>query len=250
MSTIHIVVGENFQGFARHEGVVTLKLMMAKLADAAAWRGDERVVIGQGIHGEALRALLAALDARGIRDVRRSGELADAKLTHKQLSSFNLVTTPKRSAPGKYRFQFSCGDELDRLSDHVTGQHISAMLLLEAARQAIIVAVELEYPAPAGSKLGLVVDEYNSKFVSYAFPVPTKVDVELQEMGRTDNQISLLASARFSQSGQEVCLMQMSGGIYDQRLLTVLETKRARRAARAAVSHCMDTGGGDRLSFV
>jgi hypothetical protein len=239
MRNTFIVVGDQYAEFANHQGVTTYTAFMEQLQDAAAWSGDELVVIGLGIADHALRTLLDALAARGIRDIVWSGAVATPALTHKRKQERGLITEPRRSAARQYDMWLYCDDALDRLSDHVTGQHVSAMLLLEAARQAIIASVELEYVATAGTKLGMVIDHFNTRFLGFVFPIPTKIHIEMEEVQQTDNQLSLTGTIVFIQAGQEVCEMDMSGALYDPRLLHLVETKHARRAVRSTIASAL-----------
>jgi len=242
MSSVFIVVGDSYAKFTQHSGVISLSEMLERLNAADRWTGAERIVIGQGIGNGALDRLLAALQLRGIQDIVHAGVPATTELTHKHHPEFSLITEPRRLSEKAYSFQLVCGEEIDRLSDHVTGQHLSAMLLLEAARQAIIASVELAYPPPADKKYGMVVEQYSSIFNTYAFPIPTLIHVLVQEHERNEQQARLSPVASFFQAGKQICEMTIHGSIYEQSLLNVVETRRARRAVNALYArHAMSS---------
>lgn len=232
MDGYFIVVGDDYAAFAKNTGVLTVSQLIQRLRDPARWRGDERVVIGQGID-ESIRALIhVTLQARHVHEVQDIDELALLELTHKRLRGHVLITAPRKVADREYRFSLALNDRSDRLSDHVTGQHVGAMLLLEAARQAMIVCLECEYVTDQNRNYGLILERYNSTYHHYAFPLPTSIDVTLRELRPhtpAERQIPTQLDIVFSQAGIRVCEMQLDVTLYEAALLAKVETMKARK---------------------
>jgi hypothetical protein len=232
MKRVITVVGDAYSEFAIHTGVLSASSLVRELREEdQVWRGDECVIVGQGISDSAMGELRRALDERGITDVIWPAPRASLSLTHKSSSAYVLITDPKRMGERTYEFDCVLGSEVDRLSDHVTGQHVSAMLLMEAARQAIIATVELEYTPPQGESYSFLVEQYGASFTNYAFPVPTTIRSQLFEVERKDRRIALTSVTQFYQTGLLVSEMRMSGAIFQRKFLQAVEMRQARKAA-------------------
>lgn len=227
---IHIVVGNDYAEFAKHRNVLTILDMMLALRDTERWTGDESVIIGQGISDDEREMLRAALRVRRIHCIEEPGRLVPLQLTHKSNRDNVLISEPRKIAEGRYQFNFTLNDILDRLSDHVTGQHVGAMLLMEAARQAVIVTLEEEYCIASGTQQGLILERFHSQFDNYVFPLPASMLVVAEEMDSGDDRhTSVVLTIAFYQAGQQVCEMLLDVKLYEAALLEKVENLKARK---------------------
>ena len=229
MNDFCIVVGNDYAAFANNECVFTVSQLMYQVENPLNWSGEEHVVIGQGIE-ESTRALLkVALQNRGVENIDDLDDLVPVDLTHKRSRKNVLISEPRRIAKGKYGFRLALDDGSDRLSDHVTGQHIGAMLLLEAARQATVVTLEYEYQTQAGPRYGFILERFNSTFSNYVFPLPTSIAVILREKGSPlDKIIAIELIISFTQAGEEVCEMLLDVKLFASASLEKVEARKAR----------------------
>lgn len=224
----YLIVGDAYDTFSRHEGVLGISQALRLFAEVPP-EMPGRVIIGQGIAESARAQLLALLPPEVVLDgLATQGDPAPLWLTHKTRRAHVLIA--EAGAPGElsYDYHFILDDADDRLCDHVTGQHVSAMLLMEAGRQAVIASIERQYPAVAG-KWGIVLDKLTASFASYAFPVPTHLRVIIQPWGEASSKhVQAALRVVFQQADVEVCRMQFDVQLYKQAALESIEKRKAR----------------------
>lgn len=241
--SFYLVVGNDYEVFAANEHVITAASFIQRLRDSSLWGGDEHVVLGQGIGDRETREIRNLLRERSLSSVKSIGDLVPLHLTHKRSVENVLIAATQKRGEYAYRFDLAINDKQDRLSDHVTGQHIGAMQLMEAARQAVVAAIECEYPTDSGSRMGLILERFDSRFENYMFPVPTDIFVTIAERSNSsDKQRAVTLTIDFAQVDQKVCQMQLDVRLYDSKVLEKLEARRA----RSVVGSLMRTElGGD-----
>lgn len=224
----YLIVGDAYEKFAENKSVMGISSALRRFAEERQHLDGVRVVIGQGIaedERERLLELLAASDA----EIEAPAELVPLSLTHKTRRQHVLIGGGRLSAPHCYEYQFVLDDADDRLCDHVTGQHVSAMLLMEAGRQAVIASLEQQYPTTAGSKWGIVLGKLTASFSSYAFPIPTGLQVRILLIGeQTPKSVNAALVVTFRQAGAEVCRMQFDVQLCKQAALDNIEGRKAR----------------------
>jgi len=227
---VYVVVGDSFAAFAERTNVMTVSQLMLWLEAGDMWSGHERVIIGQGID-EAVRATLQSqLALCGVACSAHVDALAPLALTHKRSRAAVLIGEPCRTGPRSYQYDFVMNDLQDRLSDHVTGQHIGAMVLMEAARQATIASIECEWIAAQARPQGFILESFNSRFHTYAFPLPTTLQVRMDERERTDTQVAISLAIDFQQGGKCVSQMQLEVRLLQADVLDRIEMRRAAQA--------------------
>jgi hypothetical protein len=220
-----IVVGDQYDLFARNGSVIRASELRAKLARGWAPDDPSELLLGQGLD-PADRELFLRLKSE------ETSSIAPLKLTHKRDLGHVMVTVPVPLGNGRYQCELVVSDLNDRLGDHVTGQHLGGMLLIEAARQASIAAVECEF---ANRHYGMAWSKVNVAFLGYAFPLPTSMMVQLTELpaeGRSA-QVALSVQAELSQAGRPICSLEFAVGLIEAERLSQLEARRAKQALSA-----------------
>lgn len=230
---VYIVVGDDYLSFANRPNVLTYSQITILLEMSDHWSGDEHIIVGQGINDEMREALKVSFQLRGLKNVSYIGVPAPLELTHKRSPSNVLITAPMKLADKLYLYEFVINDIQDRLSDHVTGQHVGAMLLMEAARQATIASIECEWIGRESNSWGLILETFNAKFDNYAFPLPTSITVNLEEGVGTGNQIPLALNIEFHQAGKRVSRMLLEVRLSRTALLGKIEKRLADQAVSA-----------------
>ena len=154
-------------------------------------------------------------------------------ITHKATADYVLIGAPRCVGPGLYKTELEIGSGTDRLADHVTGQHIGGMLLVEAARQFGIAAIETEYAANGEMSYGFAWNSLSVRFLSYAFPVPTELTVQLtrNENQTRRNQHSIALAFRIVQCGQVVAEVSIETTLLEKAVLSKLESRRGAQIA-------------------
>lgn len=236
-SRVRIVVGNNYASFAEHESVVTFAQIESELDGLEP---GQTLMAGQGLSADQ-RAKLAALatQARPGPVVLGTEPAASRELTHKAVAANILCSAPVR-IPGtsSYRFWLQCASAMDRLADHTTGQHVNGMLLIEAARQAGTAAIEYHYLRNDERKWGFAWGRCDTRFLKFAFPVPTEMRVilpDIPEFSR-QTQVPVTLTVVVEQGGSPVCEVLIEVTLIEHELLSKLEARKARQTLAAVLS--------------
>jgi hypothetical protein len=135
------------------------------------------VVIGQGISDHKINLLNALIKNRSLENsvhVKRpitKMQRSSGHLTHKHKSANNMISTPELLGHGLYHSYLMLDDQCDEMSDHVTGQHLQGMLLIEAARQMTLAVTEKFYINELDRKnVAFVTNNLTTNFIGYVFP--------------------------------------------------------------------------------
>jgi A-factor biosynthesis hotdog domain len=241
-NSVYLLVGDDYAAFAKRDGVLTPTQLDASLQQGQLQ--GVQVVLGQGLDMDGLPNLTAQLAEQGVAGVKAPGPRAGLELTHKQHLKHVLVSQPEQMGSSRYTSDLIVDDAMDRLSDHVTGQHMGAMLLVEAARQASIAAIEQYCARADGKRWGLVLETMTCRFENYAFPVPTRLCVDIRDVEQSDSRRVLGIGVQFSQAQQSICRIDFDVTLYRSDLLTRLEDRRSAQAADEVMSYCA-VGGDD-----
>ena len=224
-----LIVGVEYPAFLQHPGVLSVAQLEHALASGGA-SAIRQVSLGQGIEAAERQRLGQLLQAHAIACVAGDAPQVPTCLTHKHDAAHVLIAGARKTADLHYSYEFVLGSAEDRLCDHVTGQHVAAMLLIEAARQAVIASLDQQYPAAEGQRWGLILEQLNTRFHSYAFPVPTQLAVLIQQhsvAGARQIDVSLLIDIQ--QAGQPVCDMRFDVKLCDTATLGKIEERKARK---------------------
>jgi len=214
-----IVVGDQFSAFANEETVITRSHLNYFLSKEPQ-EGIE-IVVGQGLSHADLEKL------RELAFVSTPGQVAPLKLTHKHHADNVMISNPVDVGNFTYNMDLLLNDAQDRLLDHVTGTHVSGMVLIEAARQASIACVEVAYRLQEESiPQGFLWNSINGTFTRFTFPVPSRIVLRLAELQSEDPSCRPLASnVQFFQGGKEVCTMELGFELRPAEVINAIEAK-------------------------
>jgi hypothetical protein len=229
-----IVVGDIYQSFAKKEYVIKETDMSAQLINGSI--EFDSIILGQGL-SKSIDKLLALAKSQGVECLTQQLELATPRLTHKSKAENILISKPVNICDRQYKFQLIIGSDLDRLSDHVTGEHIGAMLLIEAARQGGIGVLELEFPETEEDAWGYILHKFDTEFSQYAFPIPTDIYISVEEDNvKNANQRSISLGVRFYQNTS--CISEMTIGVQllRKKLLKKIEHKKSHEVCSALIA--------------
>jgi A-factor biosynthesis hotdog protein len=181
-----IVVGDRFEEFLANRGTVPVSALLERLRS-----GDLpeslTVSVGQGLSTEQLEELrgLVGRHAPTV-TVAEPGipERAQQRLTHKH-DLVNVLIGPVGQV-GEHVFtaDLVLDERVEVLADHLTGQHIPAITLLEAARQFWTVVTEQFY-ITGPERTRFVIGSVSSSFHNFVFPLAATLRYELLELART-----------------------------------------------------------------
>jgi hypothetical protein len=164
-----IAVGARFTTFIANKNVADAAELIEE-ATRDEGGPPRQVVLGQGLSARQL-ADLAGLEGIDVVAPDGNTEPADRRLTHLRKDANTLISAVRQCSAESYEAALLAGQDSAALDDHITGQHLPAMLLLEACRQMWTAVTESFLLSGPGSRR-FVVARITSEFSRYAFPLP------------------------------------------------------------------------------
>ncbi|MGH3793850.1 MAG: AfsA-related hotdog domain-containing protein [Pseudonocardiaceae bacterium] len=174
-----IVVGARFDAFLTNHGTISTAGLMRRLRTLGGSR-TLSVTIGQGLSADQLGKVRRLIESNP-RAVAVGGipEFAEKHLTHKRNPKNTMVGTPVRLAADRFVTDLLIDEHTEVLEDHLTGQHIPAIALMEAARQTWTAVTEMYLLKDTATTQRFVVSSMRSAFHKYVFPLPACVEYRL-----------------------------------------------------------------------
>lgn len=230
----YIIVGNDYNKFSSQDHVYTTSEFYQQMTENTDWPNKSaNIIIGQGINYHDRKFLEESLIARNIENFQSIPPIADLTDTHKQTDENVLITAPHKLGKLNYGFDLSITDKVDRLSDHVTNQHVGAMLLMEAARQATIVVLEYEYCKDSNISFGLVLDKFESKFDEYLFPLPASLNTTIIENKVSTKSISVEVKTTIMQVGTKIGTISLDVTLCNSKILAKIEGRKSQGVVKA-----------------
>lgn len=231
--TIRFVVGDRFEGFAANDGAIRYSDLVEALSRGVVDRSTV-FVAGQGLDEDRIATLRRALDAHGFQTPLVSWPqppCADRTLTHKHHPENILVSVPRRIDEDVFETALLIDDRNEVMSDHMTGQHIQGMVLLEAARQTWTAVTEAHFIDPGAGPLSFVIDALAVDFRSFVFPMPATLRYRVLERETGRFEVRFHALITVVQDERDVATIDARFQVLPARLVA----KQERLAARATL---------------
>lgn len=222
---ITYIVGDKFKNFATNHGVITISEMEALTTLDRIGPFSERLyLIGQGVSPRRLKALKSKIRINKLEKYFpiKNGYVDDHKMNqksvHKQKTENVMISIPKPHGTDSYESCLILDDETIEMSDHVTGQHIQGMVLIEAARQMMLSVTEHYILQPEQKeKMYFIINDLNSKFYHFAFPLELFLRCGVIEMEHKQHgSIKATVEISFIQNEKLVTVVTISFSVYDQ----------------------------------
>jgi hypothetical protein len=155
-------------------------------------------------------------------------------LTHKHESRNVMISVPERAAgPEAFESLLMLDEACAEMSDHMTGQHLQGMVLIEAARQMFIAVAERFYARSTRPRSYFVISRFQTEFHSFAFPIHTLVQLRvISQKSRPDDVDVFTVKISFIQNTTPVAAMMVDFSAYPQASLS----RKERRKAAVAVN--------------
>lgn len=174
----HIVVGDRFKQQFPQEQLLSISEAEQILARGEHVKQALTLLVGQGIPYQRLEQLYEAAKSHDHVTVLPPAILAKAtrKQTHKHESSNIVISQPVARGDGTYRAQLLLDEACADISDHLTGQHIPGMLVVEAARQMMIAVAENFFIfKEAKEDSRFVTDKLEISYADFLLPLPVEI---------------------------------------------------------------------------
>lgn len=217
---ILLVVGDKFAAYARGKDVITLSNLRGLLTlsiPLLSHQGRTVLVPGQGLNVEAVKQLLeeasrspnlSHFDFSLWHDLP---EKAPASLTHKHRPENVLVSVPTRMNANQFQMHLMVDEDCELMHDHLSGQHVQGMVLIEAARQGMLAIAEAYLIPDNGIDYAFVFEALSVQYSHYTFPLGAVIETNIVECA-TDNpkRLHFAAETFVRQCGQTVSEFTMS----------------------------------------
>ncbi|HSK38659.1 MAG TPA: AfsA-related hotdog domain-containing protein, partial [Arenibaculum sp.] len=234
------VVGDKFATFGANDGVVTVSDLLTGIeqGDFAGESGQgTHFRLGQGLHHEQIQMLVAAAESRQIlqsfdRKIRDGRDTcAKRGEVHKHRPENVLITSPRRIADDVFESDLVIDDRCELMNDHVTGQHVQGMVLIEAARQMFLAVTEAFFVDPeSGHHYYFVINEMNTEFRRFLFPVEAIVRYRIIESDVTDpGRLSFTAAIDVMQADRSTTTVNVRFTAFDAEVIERKEAEKARQ---------------------
>ncbi|MGQ0838317.1 AfsA-related hotdog domain-containing protein [Actinokineospora sp.] len=238
--TIHLV-GDRFETFAAQDRVETVNRFVGnvRLGVYDELTGRVRLLAGQGVDASDWDTIRTELGRTGLLDrfvlPTRLPEVVPAADVHKRREENVLLADVECRGPSSLAALLRLSDLNEMVVDHVTGQHLSGMILIEAGRQTVLVAVkELVLAEGTGTDHSLVLGSLTAAFDHYVFPIGAELRVELTELA-TSRPVrrEFSAEVTISQAGRVAVRLDFDFQVVRTRVVTRIEATHAASALDA-----------------
>jgi hypothetical protein len=159
-------------------------------------------------------------------------------LTHKRIEKNRLVSEPILISPDEYVAYLMIDDQCAEMSDHVTGQHLQGMVLVEAARQLTLAVTEKFFIEDKNRKsVSFVTQKLETTFKEYAFPIETCMYYKINNI-RGINPINrtFKVTITFIQNEQVVVTVNYEFSIFSKVFLQEKEDMAAKKAINKIIT--------------
>lgn len=242
-----IIVGDSFSKYAELDGVYTVsgfaKMILSVIGGMVSPDYlPSGVIWGQGIgeyECEYISHIALALDESIAPDF--IGQLAIPATrghAHKRGPQNVLISVPERENDTRFVSDLIIDSRNELLIDHVSGQHVQGMILLEACRQ-MFLAVTEEYFLKKSSILEtyFVIKSMAIDFKSFVFPVGAKVTYSLGTLNqKTNGRLAVDAVISIWQNDNECATCTVSYSVFDATELSARELGLARKSISNALT--------------
>ncbi|MGH3785436.1 MAG: AfsA-related hotdog domain-containing protein [Pseudonocardiaceae bacterium] len=226
-----VVVGDRFKDFLANRGTISASALLGRLRDRSEPR-NLSVLIGQGLTAEQLSEAAQLVESDP--DASVTGGVpafVEQGVTHKHNPKNVMIGTPVRVAADRFVADLLIDERTEVLEDHLTGQHIPAITLMEAARQTWTAVTEMFFLQDAPPQR-FVISSMQSVFHKYVFPLPATVAYQL--LDRQDNAVGQVFACSIGVYQADVLVAQIDA---EYRLIPeVFSAKHESMAARQAVA--------------
>ena len=157
-------------------------------------------------------------------------ERAAPELVHKHVAHNVLISTPQQVSEDTYQASLVMDERCPEISDHISGQHLQGMVLLEAVRQMCIAVTEQFLSQRKQSRSSFVLKHVESRYHAFAFPLRVSLECQLRcEKSRRYRSSPDEGLFRIHQGGELVLDGCMKFSAYSPQLFEASEATKARQ---------------------
>ncbi len=231
-----VIVGDKFEEFASNEMVVTISEAEEVFSNDRSEYFDVLFELGQGVSAERANRLITFAELTGRREqllfqpVVKCGQ----RLVHKCHPENSLISLPKKISDRIYQADMLIDDECELLTDHVSGQHLQGIVLIEAVRQMILAVTEEYYARKIEGPRSFIWHGIQIDYLGYAFPIASSIVYAIDDIDYSrKKRIRFSISAEILQRNTAVCVAKSSVELFDR---SSVERREGKLAAQVIVA--------------
>ncbi len=238
MRKVNFIVGDCFLAFSARQHVIRWSEFI-KLSpdDIQNKRKTIQFILGQGIEFDHVKSLENSNNA--LYELIKNPYVLekDLALTHKHKIENCHISVPKKLSDDKYVMDIFVDPQCAELNDHITGEHINGMVVVEAARQAFIAVTESYFAG--GEDFYFVLSKMDSVFTQFLFPLPIRIHHHVlwheRHSRKGTEQIDFKVETKFFQIQEKpACIVSGEFSLYQKKMMLGIEKKKAAEA----IEHC------------
>lgn len=227
------IVGNCFEKFNRHANVISLE-KFKQLNPNSDEASSFEYLIGQGVSSAELDEIKSDKYALYERIVNPNILIKEPHIAHKRKVENCHITRPVKVTETDYILNISVDSKCCEISDHITGEHINGIILIEAARQAYIAVTE-EYFLDKDDKVYFILKKLDCQFENFLFPLTIGVKYKILNFEKKGNlQMNFEVEATFYHHEEEKpCVIKGLFSVYPKIMMENLERELANNAVDA-----------------
>lgn len=252
-----IITGNKFSDFANNNGIFTYdEFVLLTTLEHESLSNDCKynVQLGQGLSDKQIENICQKINDADMSSrfclvgMMHKIKRASNQLTHKHKTQNCLISEPVKISHGEYQCFLMLDDECAEMSDHLTGQHIQGMVLIESARQMInAVAEKFLISSDISNMKSFVLNGIESNFKQYIFPLEATLCLEILNLKNGFNgDFKAEGTIKIYQNNMEMCSIDVSFSVADKNILSAIERSMAEESINQN-RECWSRNMGDSL---
>lgn len=244
---ILLVVGDKFASYVKSKDAITVSQLRGLLSlPVHMLPGQSRTVLvpGQGMGDDCVQQLLS--DASVSPNIAHFDfslwhnlpQRASSALSHKHNPKNTLVSMPRQVTANTFELHLMIDEDCELMNDHLSGQHVQGMVLIEAARQAMLVVTEQFLMPDNDINYAFIFNALSVKYSHYTFPVNAIIRTCITERS-VDNprRLHFAAETFVEQCGNTVSAFTMSFGAMERERIKKSESLQATKTQKRFLSY-------------
>lgn len=232
-------MANNFNKTAQQDRVIVLEELLDLIENKKT--KDVNFVAGQGLSDIQIDHIYSLSQSKNMEDsfmywrLSRDKLLANKSESHKHNYKNTLISRPERTGDETFESNLIVNHENEFMQDHITGEHIQGMMLIEASRQMFLAVKEVFYlkDFPAISKY-FVIEEMNTSYKRFLFPLCATVRyTNVESTWIKPNRLKAHGIIEILQNGKVTTLTEVKFSVYEG---TFIESKESFLASKAVLS--------------
>lgn len=235
------VVGDKLKSFISNNNVIgisQLESMVDSSKSLDSVPGYE-IYVGQGVCEMQMKKLQEKVLNKKLESIYKIVmpefyKKSTRSQTHKHKNENIMISEPVKLSVSQYKCHLMLNDNCAEMSDHITGQHLQGMVVIEAARQMVLAVSEMYLISNSSNvKANFLTNSINAEFYKFIFPLQVEMTCEILSMkNRVANNFTSNYVISFIQNGELCARLICRSSVLDSDYIEEKETYLANECIR------------------